>query len=154
MNNKLILPCILIICILIIFSLLVGCSEKKIDTIDTNEIDVSNSIENHNSKKFDSAIFIENEYCSIKTSKVNIVDNNAEFTVSIENKSNNDIEVILNKVNLGRLVKEVEFEYKIKPNETKEGILKIKNIPQLETLNDKMEGIFLINSDEYNFIFK
>ena len=108
---KLILPCILII-----FSFLVGCSEKKIDTIDTNEIDVSNSIENHNSKKFDNAIFIENEYCSIKTSKVNIVDNNAEFTVSIENKSNNDIEVILNKVNLGRLVKEVEFEYKINTN--------------------------------------
>ena len=38
MNNKLTLPCILII-----FSLLVGCSEKKIDTIDTNEIDISNS---------------------------------------------------------------------------------------------------------------
>ena len=32
MNNKLMLPCLLII-----FSLLVGCSEKKIDT---NEIDV------------------------------------------------------------------------------------------------------------------
>lgn len=122
--------------------------------IDTNEIDVSNSIANDNSKKFDNAIFIENEYCVIKTSKVDIVDNNAEFTVSIENKSNNDIEVILSKVNLGILVKEVEFEYKIKPNETKEGILKIKNISQLETLNDKMEGIFLINSDEYNFIFK
>ncbi len=146
MNNKLMLPCLLII-----FSLLVGCSEKKIDT---NEIDVSNSIANDNSKKFDNAIFIENEYCVIKTSKVDIVDNNAEFTVSIENKSNNDIEVILSKVNLGILVKEVEFEYKIKPNETKEGILKIKNISQLETLNDKMEGIFLINSDEYNFIFK
>lgn len=143
MNNKLTLPCILII-----FSLLVGCSEKKIDTLDTNEIDISNS------KKFDNAIFIENEYCAIKTSKVDIVDNNAEFTVSIENKSNNDIEVMLNKVNLGILVKEVEFEYKIKPNETKEGILKIKEIPQLETLNDKMEGRFLINSDEYSFIFK
>ena len=149
MNNKLTLPCILII-----FSLLVGCSEKKIDTIDTNEIDISNSKENQNSKKFDNAIFIENEYCAIKTSKVDIVDNNAEFTVSIENKSNNDIEVMLNKVNLGILVKEVEFEYKIKPNETKEGILKIKEIPQLETLNDKMEGKFLINSDEYSFIFK
>lgn len=99
MNNKLTLPCILII-----FSLLVGCSEKKIDT---NEIDISNSKENQNSKKFDNAIFIE-----------------------------------------------VEFEYKIKPNETKEGILKIKEIPQLETLNDKMEGRFLINSDEYSFIFK
>lgn len=61
---------------------------------------------------------------------------------------------MLNKVNLGILVKEVEFEYKIKPNETKEGILKIKEIPQLETLNDKMEGRFLINSDEYSFIFK
>ena len=146
MNNKLMLPCLLII-----FSLLVGCSEKKIDT---NEIDVSNSIANDNSKKFDNAIFIENEYCVIKTSKVDIVDNNAEFTVSIENKSNNDIEVILSKVNLGILVKEVEFEYKIKPNETKEGILKIKNISQLETLNDKMEGIFMINSEEYNIIFK
>ena len=55
---------------------------KKIDTLDTNEIDISNS------KKFDNAIFIENEYCAIKTSKVDIVDNNAEFTVSIENKSN------------------------------------------------------------------
>ena len=129
MNNKLMLPCLLII-----FSLLVGCSEKKIDT---NEIDVSNSIANDNSKKFDNAIFIENEYCVIKTSKVDIVDNNAEFTVSIENKSNNDIEVILSKVNLGILVKEVEFEYKIKPNETKEGILKIKNISQLETLNGR-----------------
>ena len=127
---------------------------KKIDTLDTNEIDISNSKENQNSKKFDNAIFIENEYCAIKTSKVDIVDNNAEFTVSIENKSNNDIEVMLNKVNLGILVKEVEFEYKIKPNETKEGILKIKEIPQLETLNDKMEGRFLINSDEYSFIFK
>jgi len=149
MNNKLTLPCILII-----FSLLVGCSEKKIDTIDTNEIDISNSKENQNSKEFDNAIFIENEYCAIKTSKVDIVDNNAEFTVSIENKFNNDIEVMLNKVNLGILVKEVEFEYKIKPNEIKEGILKIKEIPQLETLNDKMEGRFLINSDEYSFIFK
>ena len=99
MNNKLTLPCILII-----FSLLVGCSKKKIDT---NEIDISNSKENQNSKKFDNAIFIE-----------------------------------------------VEFEYKIKPNETKKGILKIKEIPQLETLNDKMEGRFLINSDEYSFIFK
>jgi len=149
MNNKLTLPCILII-----FSLLVGCSEKKIDTIDTNEIDISNSKEKQNSKEFDNAIFIENEYCAIKTSKVDIVDNNAEFTVSIENKFNNDIEVMLNKVNLGILVKEVEFEYKIKPNEIKEGILKIKEIPQLETLNDKMEGRFLINSDEYSFIFK
>ena len=143
MNKKLILPCILII-----FSLLIGCSEKKIDTLGTNKI------ENQNSKKFDNAIFIENEYCAIKTSKVDIVDNNAEFTVSIENKSNNDIEVMLNKVNLGTLVKEVEFEYKIKPNETKEGILKIKKVPNLETLNDKMEGIFLINGDEYSFIFK
>ena len=135
MNKKLILPCILII-----FSLLIGCSEKKMDTLGTNKIDISN--------------FIENEYCAIKTSKVDIVDNNAEFTVSIENKSNNDIEVMLNKVNLGTLVKEVEFEYKIKPNETKEGILKIKKVPNLETLNDKMEGIFLINGDEYSFIFK
>lgn len=149
MNNKLILPCILII-----FSLLIGCSEKKIDTLNTNEIDISNNKENQNSKKFDNAIFIENEYCDIKTSKVDIVDNNAEFTVSIENKSNNDIEVMLNKVNLGILVKDVEFEYKIKPNETKEGILKIKKVPKLETLNDKMEGIFLINEDEYSFIFK
>ena len=138
MNKKLILPCILII-----FSLLIGCSEKKIDTLGTNKIDISNNKENQNSKKFDNAIFIENEYCAIKTSKVDIVDNNAEFTVSIENK-----------VNLGTLVKEVEFEYKIKPNETKEGILKIKKVPNLETLNDKMEGIFLINGDEYSFIFK
>ena len=149
MNKKLILPCILII-----FSLLIGCSEKKIDTLGNNKIDISNNKENQNSKKFDNAIFIENEYCAIKTSKVDIVDNNAEFTVSIENKSNNDIEVMLNKVNLGTLVKEVEFEYKIKPNETKEGILKIKKVPNLETLNDKMEGIFLINGDEYSFIFK
>lgn len=149
MNKKLILPCILII-----FSLLIGCSEKKIDTLGTNKIDISNNKENQNSKEFDNAIFIENEYCAIKTSKVDIVDNNAEFTVSIENKSNNDIEVMLNKVNLGTLVKEVEFEYKIKPNETKEGILKIKKVPNLETLNDKMEGIFLINGDEYSFIFK
>ena len=35
-----------------------------------------------------------------------------------------------------------------------DGILKIKKVPNLETLNDKMEGIFLINGDEYSFIFK
>ncbi|WP_455538024.1 hypothetical protein [Terrisporobacter sp.] len=147
MKNKLI-----VLCILIIFSLLAGCSEKKINT---NKIDASSSIENDNSEKFDQ-VFIDNEYCVIKTNKnkVDIVDKNAEFPVSIENKSNKDIEVRLNKINIGKLVREVEFEYKIKPNETKEGILKIKNISQLDTLIDKMEGKFVINSDEYYFIFK
>ncbi|WP_165000278.1 hypothetical protein [Anaerophilus nitritogenes] len=38
----------------------------------------------------------------------------------------------------------------LEDNETKEGVLKIKNIPQLDILNDKMEGIFKINSEEYN----
>ncbi|WP_455543177.1 hypothetical protein [Intestinibacter sp.] len=147
MKNKLI-----VLCILIVFSLLVGCSEKKINT---DKIDVSSSIENNNSNKFDQ-IFIENEYCVIKTNKnkVDIVDNNAEFPVSIENKSNKDIEVKLNKINIGELIRKVEFEYKIKPNETKEGILKIKNISQIDDLIGKMEGKFVINSNEYYFIFK
>ena len=55
---------------------------------------------------------------------------------------------------MGDTLKEIEFEYIIKVNETKDGILKVKDVIELEDLNDKMEGLFKVNSKEYNFIFK
>lgn len=131
-------------------SLSVGCSEKKVHN---NEVNVSKKIDNNTSDNSYYQPFYNDE-CVIKTRSVRIVDNNVEFSVSIKNKSNSDIEVKLDKVNLGTSVKEVEFQYKVKSNESKEGILIIKNIPKLETLNDKRQGILLINSDERYFIFK
>lgn len=143
----------------IIFSiLLVGCVKNE-NSKESNEKDkekVPNLIQTDNFKEFDDtyAIFLENKDCIIRTSKVEIVENNAIFSVSIENKSKDDIEIFLDKVVLGNTTKETEFEYVVKANESKNGVLKVKDIAEIGDLNDKMEGVFKVNSKKYNFVFK
>lgn len=147
-----------VIFFLIICSLFVGCVQNE-NNKESNEKEKEKNVnrsQSANIKDFDDnyAIFLENEDCIIRTSKVEIIDNNAIFSVSIENKSESDIKILLDKVTLGDTLKEIEFEYIIKVNETKNGILKVKDITKLDDLNDKMEGVFKVNSKKYNFVFK
>ncbi|MEW9080082.1 M56 family metallopeptidase [Terrisporobacter glycolicus] len=99
-------------------------------------------------------VFIDNEDFKITVKNISIINNNAEYGLYIENKSNKTMEISLDKIHIGDLAKIVEFKTKLKAKENKYSNLKIKDISKLEYLNDKIYGEFLANSKEYYFIFK
>lgn len=99
-------------------------------------------------------VFIDNENFKITVKNICIINNNVEYGLYIENKSNKTMEISLDEIHIGDSVKEVEFKTKLKAKESKYANLKIKDVSKLEDLNDKIYGEFLGNSKEYYFIFK
>ena len=85
---------------------------------------------------------------------ISIIDNNAEYGLLIENKTNKSIEINLDKIHIGESLKNVEFNVKLKGKERKYANLKIKSISNLNDLYDKIYGVFIGNSSKYDFIFK
>lgn len=151
---------ILVFIALNLLFLLNGCTDTVNDKLDIDEqkenISVENSIEKHN---IDS-VWIENENIKI-TAKDSINDNgNISIKLYIENKFNDDIEIKLEKLELGGKKEVVEFNDFISKNNSKEVDIKFKNKNELSDLIDKYEGTFLvklINKDKeikLDFLFK
>lgn len=99
-------------------------------------------------------VFIDNEDFKITVKNISIINNNAEYGLYIENKTNEIMEISLDEIHIGDSAKIVEFKNKLKAKESKYVNLKIRDISKLGDLNDKIYGEFLGNSKEYYFIFK
>ena len=98
--------------------------------------------------------FIDNKDFKMIVKNISIIDNNAEYGLLIENKTNKSIEINLDKIHIGESLKNVEFNVKLKGKERKYANLKIKSISNLNDLYDKIYGVFIGNSSKYDFIFK
>ena len=98
--------------------------------------------------------FIDNEDFKMTVKNISIIDNNDEYGLLIENKTNKSIEINLDKIHIGESLKNVEFNVKLKGKERKYANLKIKSISNLNDLYDKIYGVFIGNSSKYDFIFK
>ena len=119
-----------------------------------------NKLEKIDSKNFtlysddDAPVFIDNEDFKMTVKNISIIDNNAEYGLYIENKSSEVMEISMDEIHIGESSKTVEFKAKLKGKEKKYTNLKIKNISNLDDLNDKIYGVFLGNSFKYDFMFK
>ena len=98
--------------------------------------------------------FMDNKDFKITVKNISIINNNAEYGVYIENKTNEAMDISMDKINIGIYSKSVEFQTKLKGKEIKYSNLKIKNISKMDELHDKIYGTFLGNSSKYDFIFK
>ena len=98
--------------------------------------------------------FIDNEDFKMTVKNISIIDNNAEYGLLIENKTNKSMEISLDQIHIGESLKNVEFNVKLKGKERKYANLKIKSISNLNDLYDKIYGVFIGNSSKYDFIFK
>ena len=99
-------------------------------------------------------IFIDNKDFKIIVKNISIINNNAEYGLYIENKTNETMNISMNQIQIGEYSKSVEFRTKLKSKETKYSKLKINNISKIDELHDKISGTFLGNSSKYDFIFK
>ncbi len=119
-----------------------------------------NKLEKIDSKNFtlysddDAPVFIDTEDFKMTVKNISIIDNNAEYGLYIENKSSEVMEISMDEIHIGESSKTVEFKTKLKGKEKKYTNLKIKNISNLDDLNDKIYGVFLGDSSKYDLIFK
>ena len=114
-------------------------------------------IDSQNARLYSSGmepVLIDNDDFKITVKNIYIVNNSAEYGLYIENKSSETMEISMDKINIGEVPKNVEFNVKLNGKEKNYVNLKIKNISKLDNLNNKIYGEFIGNSSKYEFIFK
>ena len=104
--------------------------------------------------KENAPVFIDENTFKITVNSISVIDNKAEYYVSIFNKSNEKVDLKLDKINIGNLSKDVNFKVQLEPSENIYTNLIIEDVSDLGELNDKIYGSIIVNSREYNFIYK
>lgn len=151
---------ILVFMILNLLFILNGCTDSFNKKEDIDKQKENSSVENNIEKDSIDSVWIDNENIKI-TAKDAINDNgNISIKLYIENKFNDDIDIKLEKLELGGKKEVIECNDFISKNNSKEVDIKFKNKNELSNLIDKYEGTFLvklINKDKeirLDFLFK
>ena len=125
--------------------------QYKVNKDNIEKIDMDNLVLY---SKENAPVFIDENTFKITVNSISVIDNKAEYYVSIFNKSNEKVDLKLDKINIGNSSKDVNFRVQLEPSENIYTNLIIEDVSDISELNDKIHGSIIVNSREYNFIYK